>query len=361
MSLEATKPENDRVFDEFSPKKLLFQIKNIVDYVLSKWLIILLLATVCGVATYIYTFLKKPSYLAVITFALDDGVAPQAKSPYSKLEQEFGIQLGSDAGGVFSSTSNIVELIQSRLLIEKTLKTPVLINKKKILIADFFLDSLNYREKWTQNRPNNKVNFFATQNNNADLIFANGIIYNIYDLIITKYIKVEPKGAGTSILQVSCLTENELFSKYFLEALLNQVTRYYIETKTQRSKLNLAFLQKKTDSVQAAYFKSLYGRASFSDAHLNPSKQIGIVTKDKQFTDVQIQKNSYTELVKSLEAAKNNLNQETPLFQFLDKPVLPLKTFNSNAIKNSFVAFLSTIFLLGLYFFIAKIFQKLLR
>lgn len=360
MSLNTTNPENDRVFDEFSPKKLLFQLKSIVDYVISKWLFILVVAILFAIATYFYMFLKKPSYLAVITFALDEGVAVNTKSPYSKLEQEFGIELGSDAGGVFSSTSNIVELMQSRLLIEKTLKSSVTINKHKLLYADFFLDSLDYREKWTKNRPSNKINF-TDSTNTSNYLFANSIINNIYELIITKYIKVEPKGAGTSILQVSCLTENQLFSKYFLEALLNQVTKYYIDTKTQRSKINLAFLQKKTDSVQIAYFNAMYGRASFSDAHLNPSKQIGVVTKDKQQTDIQILKNSYAELVKSLEAAKNNLNQETPLFQFLDVPVLPLKTFNANAVKNAIVAFIIIMVLLSMYFFVSKIFKHLLK
>lgn len=361
MSLESQNINSDRVFDEFSPKKLLFQLKSVIDYVISKWLIILLIAILCAIATYYYTILKKPTYLAVITFALDDGVAANTKSPYAKLEQEFGIELGTDAGGVFSSTSNIVELIQSRLLIEKTLKSTVTINKHKLLFADFFLDSLDYREKWTKNRPNSKINFNNNSKNPQEILFANSIINNIYELIITKYIKVEPKGAGTSILQVSCLTENQFFSKYFLEALLNQVTKYYIDTKTQRSKINLAFLQKKTDSVQVEYFNAMYGRASFSDAHLNPSKQVGVVTKDKQQTDVQILKNSYAELVKSLEAAKNNLNQETPLFQFLDIPVLPLKTFNANAIKNSFMVFIISIIIMAMSLFIKKVFQKLIK
>ncbi len=360
MSLENKENDSDRIFDEFSPKKLLLQIKIIVDYVISKWLIILIIALLSSIAIYFYTLLKKPSYLAVITFALDEGVEVNKKSPYSKLEQEFGIELGSDAGGVFSSTSNIVELIQSRLLIEKTLKSTITINNHKLIFADFFLDSLDYREKWTKNRPSNKINFNDTTNT-SNYLFANSIINNIYELIITKYIKVEPRAAGTSILQVSCLTENQLFSKYFLEALLNQVTKYYIDTKTQRSKINLAFLQKKTDSIQVAYFNAMYGGASFQDAHLNPSKQIGIVTKEKQQTDIQILKNSYTELVKSLEAAKNNLTQETPLFQFLDIPVLPLKTFNANAVKNAVVAFIISIVLLSVYFFVSKILKHLLK
>ncbi len=360
MSLITPNAENDRVFEEFSPKKILVQFQNVVNYVISKWLTIFIVALLSAIATYFYTFLKKPTYLAVITFALDEGVEVNTKSPYTKLQQEFGIELGSDAGGVFSSTSNIVELIQSRLLIEKTLKSQVTINNHTLLYADFFLDSLDYREKWTKNRPSNKINFSDTTNTSNQL-FANSIITNIYELIITRYIKVEPKGAGTSILQVSCLTENQLFSKYFLEALLNQVTKYYIDTKTQRSKINLAFLQKKTDSVQIEYFNSMYGRASFSDAHLNPSKQIGIVTKEKQQTDILILKNSYAQLVKSLEAAKNNLNQETPLFQFLDVPVLPLKIFNANAIKNSVSVFIISIILMAMYFFVSRIFKKLLK
>ena len=62
MSLNSSDLGSDRVFDEFSPKKLFFQFKNIVFFVISKWPIILTIALICGSAAAVYTYLKKPTY-----------------------------------------------------------------------------------------------------------------------------------------------------------------------------------------------------------------------------------------------------------------------------------------------------------
>ena len=52
--------------------------------------------------------------------------------------------------------------------IEKTLKSTITINNHKLIFADFFLDSLDYREKWTKNRPSNKINLGFKQHPKVD-------------------------------------------------------------------------------------------------------------------------------------------------------------------------------------------------
>jgi len=361
MSFTASEAENNRVFDEFSPKKIILQAQSILLYIVSKWKIILLFAFVCGAGGYLYTFLKKPNYLAEITFALDEGGKPGSKSLYSSLGAELGIDVDAEAGGVFSSMSNIVELIKSRLLIEKTLKSSVLINGKTLVFADFLLDSLDYRDEWIKDERFKKLNFKSYHIDTKAGLMANSLITSMYETLISKNLLINEKGNGTSIISVTCITENELFSKYFLEALLNEVTQYYIETKTQRSKINLVFLQKRTDSIKNAYYKSMYGRASYADSHSNPSRQMATVYRDKQQTDIQIQRTSYAELMRSLDVAKSNLLRDTPLFQFLDTPVLPLKKYNSSAIKSSIVFFIVGAFIVIGYFFARRIFQYLMR
>ena len=69
------------------------------------------------------------------------------------------------------------------------------------------------------------------------------------------------------------------------------------------------------------------------------------MTREKQQTDIQILRASYVELTRSLEAAKTSLMRETPLIQYLDMPVLPLKVLRSNTIKNAMVGFLLGAFL----------------
>ncbi|MEO5564072.1 MAG: hypothetical protein ABIR18_11570 [Chitinophagaceae bacterium] len=344
MATTTTVTESNRVFDEFSPKKMIIQSRGAIRYLFSKWYIILVAGVVLGVAGATYAYFKKSTYAAEITFALDEGATQSAtNSNLSGLADEFGFTM--TAGGVFSNVTNISELIKSRLLIEKTLRSSVEIDKKSVLFADFFLDSLEYRDKWMKKSPYYRIDFRAQPKDKNELLFTNSILRSIYETLISKNISVGVKGKGTSIFSVSLVSTHELFTKYFLEALMTEVTQYYIESKTLRSKLNLDFLQKRTDSIRGAYNRALYGRAVFVDANVNPARQTGIVSSDKQQTDIQILKASYIELVGALESAKTSLMRDTPLIQYLDTPILPLKKTNPR-VKFYFIVF----FLIGCFF-----------
>lgn len=347
-------PDSNRVFDEFSPKKLIILVQRSGSYIFSKWLIILIVAILFGTAGAIRSYLKKPLYNAEITFALDEGAGQSAKNDYSQLSEQLGIETVLDAGGVFSSPTNIVELMQSRLLIEKTLRSTINIHGKPLVYGDFFLDSLDFRNKWMKGSPYYKLHFLSPKKDTPEILFENNIIRNIYETLITKNILVDKKGKGTSIISVSCISENELFSKYFLEALINEVTQFYIETKIHRAKINVAFLQKRTDSIRNAFSGALYGRASFTDANINPIRQITIVSGEKQQTDVQILRSTYIDLVRSLESAKTTLMRETPLIQYIDLPILPLKMNSSGMMKNFIIFFLVGLFLIVVYLIVRK-------
>ncbi len=348
---ETYQPERDRVFDEFSPKNLFLNVRDAGNYLLSKWLLILLFAFVTGSVAAILSNLKKSKYTAEITFALDEGATQNSKSEFAQISEQFGVGSVMDAGGVFSSVANILELMQSRLLIEKTLRSEITIDGKSIIFADFFLDSLNYRTEFMNENPYKNIDFLEVSKDKKQMIFENRIIRDIYEVLITKCIKVDSKGKGTSIVSVTCVSENELFSKYFLEALFDKVTSYYVDIKTQRAKEIVAFLQKRTDSVKNAFSGSLYSRAAIVDANINQVRQVENVSNEKKQAEGQILKNTYTDLYKSLESSKTTLMRETPLIQYIDLPMLPLKRNEPGIMKRFIIFFLiggvfTTVFLL---------------
>lgn len=351
---------DQRVFDEFSPKKFILQIRSVFRYLLSKWYIILGAGLLLGSAGAIYSFTKKPIYTAEITFALDEGAAQSAKSEFSGLAEELGYTPVMNAGGVFSSMTNIVELIKSRLLIEKTLRSKTTIDNHTLTFADFFLDSLDLRKKWMKNSPYPHANFSSTPGDRNELLYINGMLRNMYEVLRGQMISVNTKSKGTTIISVTLVTRHELFSKYFLEALMAEVTHYYIETKTQRSKLNLDFIQYRTDSIKQAYNAALYGRAVFTDANINSIRQTATIPGEKQQTDVQILKNSYIEMVNALEAAKTTLMRNTPLIQYLDTPILPLKKTGSRTMLYFIVLFILGSLIAGGWLVAKKIMKNLM-
>jgi cbb3-type cytochrome oxidase subunit 3 len=354
---------NQRRFDEFSPKKLILLVHKAFRYLFSKWFIIFLVGLLLGGAYTAYCFYKKPKYTAEFTFALDDGAA-NSTSPnnsLSALSQQLGFESTYEAGGVFSSMTNILELMQSRFIIEKTLKRSVTPYNKQILFANFFLDSLGYRKKWMKGSPYYNIDFLKPNPTRAEEFFRNGIINNIFTFINTALIKIDKKGKSTTLISVTLTSENELFSKYFLEALIDEVSKFYVEIKTQRSKLQVNLIKRRTDSIRGAFGGALYSKAAFSDANINPVRQVAVVPVEKKQTDVQVLKETYVDLVKSLESAKTSLMQETPLFQYLDTPVLPLKSTSDNLMIKFFIFFIIGIVLTSFFLLARKFYRYLLQ
>jgi hypothetical protein len=243
----------------------------------------------------------------------------------------------ADAGNVFSSIGNIQEVFKSRNLIEKTLRSSVSYNNKKILLAEFFLDSLDYRKEWLPS-DEMKLDFSSSSANKAYSELENSVMSNIYKTLLAKHLKVALKDKTTSMLAASCVSSNELFSKLFTEKWVEEVTRYYIDLKTQRARTNLQIIEKRNDSVKNAYVAALYNRAGISDADMNLVRESFSVPKEKKQTDVQILQNVYADLSRNLESAKTSLLNDTPIIQILDSPLLPLDS-KKPSIVNQFLLF----------------------
>jgi hypothetical protein len=347
--------------DRFSPRKFILQVQSTTWFILSKWWLLLLVSVLMGTIGYFYSSSKKTIYIAEITFALDEEASIANRSSITQLSEQLGLGSAGDGGSVFfNSMTNIVELLKSRLLVEKTLKDSVAVDGKKILMADFFLDSLEFRKKWMKRTGVGKLNLLDSSLSKEDALYRNGIFAGMCDMITNQFIKIEKKGIATSIVSVKCISTHELFSKYFLEAHINKVTQYYTDIKTERAKKNLELIQRRADSTRSAFTGSLYTKAAFSDANMNPSRQVAVIATEKQQTDVQILKASYIELVKGLESAKASLIRDTPIFQYLDTPMLPLKTNRSNSTLYFIVFAILGLFLTTGFLLMKRLYQAIL-
>lgn len=296
----------------------------------------LLLASVGGMLGLTLAYFKKPRFKAEITFAIDEQKEQNNRSHFSEFSEQLG--LGSiDGGHVFSSIGNIQELIRSRVLIEKTLRKKVPV-RPSFTFADFYIDSCGFKDKWLSHSNFPDFRFTKTVSDTNEILFGNSLISNIYKTILSENIKIDIKGKNTSITAVTCESRHPVFSKYFLESLLSEVTTYYIESRTERSRTNLSIIEKRADSVQKAYLEALYGRASFQDADLNVIRQTFSVPAEKKQTDIQILRAAYVELSGNVETAKTSLMNNTPVIQILDQPVFPLEIIRKSLLRQ-FVLF----------------------
>jgi hypothetical protein len=320
-------PEQDNTRDAqtqgLSPALLLNQLESLLKHLGSKWLLIVAGSICFGLAGWILSLREDTVYQAELSFALDEKEPENAQSTFSLFSQQLGLE-PINGGNAFSNLRNIEELLKSRLMIEKTLFSYYVSGKDSLLFVDFFLDSLDFRNKWAPGTEAGDIKAPSRNRAAASSREEQVLIKSIYRKISGAYLGIQQKTKGTSILTVSLTSPHEGFSKHFLERLVDEVSAYYIDAKTRRSKTNLSIIAQRNDSIRLAYQQAVRTRASFADADINLVREIAAAPSEKMQTDVQILRSAYIELSRNLETAKTALMNETPIIEIIDLPLLPL-------------------------------------
>ncbi len=298
-------------------------------------------------------FWYRPQYTATLSFAVQDN---EGGSNISSLASQFGISLGGTSGDAFGG-DNIYELFTSRQIIEKVLLTPVRVNNKEDLLINLYLKTYEIDEaiagsKYAEVRA---VRFTGGQNRANFSRSQDSIVNIVYTGIIKKQLSAQKRSKKLSIGDITFVAENELLAKLFVEGLIKETTRFYIETKTKQSRTNYDLLSRQTDSVKREYERALTARASMADNNLNLVRQSGSVGLAKKQTDIQVSMSTYIEMKKNLEMVKFSLMKQTPVIQIIDTPLLPLEKKKIGILKGTVLGgflggVMAILYLLFLYY-----------
>jgi len=310
--------------DEISLKELINKAKEWFNYLVSQWKIIVLAGIIGAVLGLAYSFSKKPIYTATLSFALEDEEIGSLGGALG-LASSFGLDLGGGGGSVFTG-SNLTELFKSRSMVEQTLLTPVIYNGKSISLAEMYIQENEWRKNW-ENKPQfANIQFLPETKRKNFTRVHDSILGVIYSNISKTGLSVAQKDKKIEIINIDVNSTNELFAKYFTEALVTNVSDFYVDTKSKKARINMAILQKQTDSVRGALNGAITGVAVANDNTfmLNPALNVRRAPSARRQFDVQANTAILTELVKQSELAKVTLRKETPLIQVIDQPILPL-------------------------------------
>jgi hypothetical protein len=298
--------------DEISLKELLQKVKEWYNYLLSQWKIILLVGVIGAALGLTYSFIKKPVYTATLSFALED--------------EKSGGGLGSALGSVFTG-SNLTELFKSRSMVEQTLLSPVNVEGKTISLAEMYIQNEEWREEWNEKPKYKSIQFLPNADRKSFTRVHDSILGEIYKDLSKAGLTVGQKDKKIAIINIDVASTNELFSKYFTEALVKEVSDFYIETKSKKSRENMLVLERQSDSIRRELNGAINGVAVANDNTfgLNPAMNVRRAPSARRQVDVQANTAILTELVKQSELAKVTLRKDTPLIQIIDRPILPLK------------------------------------
>lgn len=312
--------------DEISLKELLEKGREWFSYLLSQWKIIVLAGIIGAGLGLAYSFSKKPMYTASLSFALEDEKGGGGMGGALGLASSLGLDLGGGGGSIFTG-SNLTELFKSRAMVEQTLLSPVVIDRKTISLAEMYIQNNGWRDQWND-KPKFKAIQFLPENKRANFTREHDSILGImYQNLSQGGLVVGQRDKKIAIITIDVSTNNELFSKYFTESLVREVSDFYVATKSKKARMNMDILERQTDSIRGSLNGAITGVAIANDNTfmLNPAMNVRRAPSARRQVDVQANTTILTELVKQSEMAKVTLRKETPLIQVIDRPILPLK------------------------------------
>ncbi|SEG18275.1 Wzz/FepE/Etk N-terminal domain-containing protein [Flavobacterium urumqiense] len=312
--------------DEISLKELLEKTKDWFSYLLSQWKIIVLAGIIGAGLGLAYSISKKPVYTATLSFALEDEKSGGGLGGALGLASQFGLDLGGGGASIFTG-SNLTELFKSRSMVEQTLLSPVVLEGKTISLAEMYIQNKGWREQWSANPKYKGIQFLPKADRKNYTRGQDSILGVMYQNLSQGGLAVGQKDKKVAIVSIDVVSNNELFSKYFCEALVKEVSDFYIDTKSKKSRENMLILERQTDSIRRELNGAITGVAVANDNTfgLNPAMNVRRAPSARRQVDVQANTAILTELVKQTELAKVTLRKETPLIQVIDQPILPLK------------------------------------
>ena len=346
--------------DEISLKELIQKIQEWIAYLKTQWKLIIGIAALGGTIGFVYASFQKPSYLATTTFVLEEDKGGGGLGGAMGLASSFGFDLGGGGGGLFTS-SNIIELMKSRLVVEKTLLNPVNVAGKEISLVEYYMLINKTREGWTKNPSLVKINFPINAERTKFSLEQDSILYGISSGLTKNSLVIAQKDKKVSIISLTVKSENELFSKFFCEQLLKETSDFYIETKSKKARLNVDILQHQTDSIRAELNNAITGVATASDNvyNLNPAYNVKKTPGTRRQVDVQANTAILTQLVAQLELSKVSARKETPLIQLIDRPILPLNNEKPGRLQYFLLGCILAGFLTLLYLIVRRLFRNM--
>lgn len=299
---------------------------------------------VLGCLTGIVLAWKWPvTYTARTTFVVEESKG-SGGGIMSSLAGTIGLDIGSLMGsssGVLAG-DNVQQLLISQRLLRETLLSPFTDSTESI--ADKYVKVYKLDKKWDKYTkeaplafPVGHVKFTRLQDS---------LLNEILKTISEKQISVNKPDKKLGFFALNTTMKNAELAAKFNENLIQIAADFYIQTKTQRLRNNVNKLQHRADSLERILNRKTYASSASSSTllDLNPAYATANVPSELQERDKRLIQTAYGEIVKNLEVSRTMLIQETPTFQIVDTPFLPLR---KNRLKYT-TAGLGGIVLIGL-------------
>ncbi|MEX6688460.1 hypothetical protein QTN47_13180 [Danxiaibacter flavus] len=347
-------PEQEQ---QITLKELVGKIKEWLAYLRSKWLTISICVLVGGVLGSIYAIRKKPTYTGTVTFVLSNN--DSRGGGLMGLVGQFGLDLSGNVTSDVFEGENIIELLKTTRIIKGALfkKIPA----RNDLLINYICDSFPGLQGWKENAYVKAQLPFPNDINSVTPV-QDSLINAIRDMLVKGVLDVSKPDKKLSFYSVSTKSSFELVSIHLARNVVQEASKFYIDTKTKTAQNNLEMLQNEADSLKRLLGSSIISAANVTDRTFNLNPALQSKRTDVQWNQLQAQAagTAYGEVVKNLEIAKMTLQKEMPLYQIIDEPSQPLVKEKASLLKWTVIGAFVLGVLATILIFFRKIYKQLL-
>jgi hypothetical protein len=327
---------------------LMSLVGKAIKYIFSQYLLILKIALITGCIGLGYGYFAKDKFKAEATFIVEEKSG--SKSGIGALASSVGFDIGSLTGGsagLFDG-DNILDIMQSRLIVEKVLLSHVdTTNPSTPTLADIYAASYGINKSWAKDPQLVQFKFSTLPKSEVEKVKKDSILYFVYQKIVNNNLEVKRQNKKGSIINIQLISRNQVFSKLFTERLLKETGDLYVDIKTSNMNNNIARLQTKADSLHNKLYNKTYQAVPL--VNVNSGMQSYVVNDDLNQKDKNIVFTLYGEVLKNLEGLKLSQINQTPVIQVLDLPKYPLVNETYHWLIYSLVGILAGV-VLGVFF-----------
>ena len=342
--------------DEIRLKDVLLQAKRIKKELFLKKKMILISFFIFSLLGLLYSSQQDTTYIAQLNFVVEDNQNNGGINKYAGLAAQFGFDLGVSSATF--SQGNIVELLESRRVVEEALLSEVIFEGDSQLLINYHIDK-NYRQDWVEE----KIEIKSIQYNQDRSLFTlkqDSLLGDIWEIIIDNNIFVDISDES-NIVNVRCESSDEMFSKFLAESLVKQVSEYYTHTQTAKARHTLDFIQNRADSVLLELKSAELNYARHKDSNFGVMRAEGLIEELRLQREVEILNVMYAEIIKNLEISKVTLLNQKPLVDIIDSPILPLEERKSSLFLLIFLFGFLAVMLSSIYIIIRLVVSDVLN
>jgi len=311
----------------------------------SKRFFILKTITVCVFIGIVFLFFTPKEYESEITVLVES----KDNSNMSGIMQQFG-----GLAGLSGLKSSNTEILPQDLYPTIIASTPFLIDILNSKIEKSQPDSNNtlkyYFEEKIQDKPLSVIidysiglpnKIFSYNEKKSKSTIAKQIPYNLSrhenNLINSLKNRISAEeGENENTIKIKVKMQDPQLAANLIDTILNQLTFYIVDYKTQKQKNNLDFLLERQFEAEKKLKEAQYALATYRDKNKNII--LASVQSSEQFlqSNYDIAFNVYNNLSIQVEQAKLKVKENTPVFKIIEPAKVPISKSSPKTIATVF-------------------------